>query len=117
MINDGGPAFPRPDRLRPDGNGGYSIRGEHDGMTLRDWFAGQYIMGRANDARDTYAERARSAYRMADAMLAEREWGSEEWQVCDNCGCPNKKPRQPCPNNCDGLIAERERNAETRQDG
>ena len=45
------------------------------GMTLRDWFAGQYLMGITADskaygiAREKVAE---LAYKMADAMLKER---------------------------------------------
>ncbi len=45
------------------------------GMTLRDWFAGQWLAGRA--AKKTTAiwaagEMADAAYKHADAMLAER---------------------------------------------
>lgn len=77
-INDGGPAFPcmvfsGDDHNSPE----YS-----NGMTLRDWFAGQALAGlnasmsadgypTENDA-DAYAE---CAYRQADAMLAERAKG------------------------------------------
>lgn len=65
MSKDGGSAFPlsRPDWFE-------------DGMTLRDWFAGQSIAGLNpgkfidNGAITKYAQ---SAYRLADAMLAERE--------------------------------------------
>ena len=60
---DGGPAFPIPHI--------YS----HGGMSLRDWFAAQYLAGimanntMVGDPKDF----ARFAYRFADAMLAERE--------------------------------------------
>lgn len=37
-INDGGPAFPREAYVNPHG---VEIRIGSDGMTLRDWFAGQ----------------------------------------------------------------------------
>lgn len=49
---------------------------EYNGMTLRDWFAGQALMGMltspANDSvpMPRYAS---AAYEIADAMLAERE--------------------------------------------
>lgn len=81
-INDGGPAFPHivrhhsPDIL------------EHittDGMSLRDWFAGQALVGMLagqwNVAPNAFApqrlpantsELVSNAYAVADAMLAER---------------------------------------------
>lgn len=45
------------------------------GMTLRDWFAGQALAGAlADSSRDLYAyEYAESAYEYADAMLKARE--------------------------------------------
>lgn len=74
MKKNGGPAFPRA------GNGGH-------GMTLRDYFAGQVVVGLFSDGmtmvavtkraseegvtdHDVYA---RIAYNVADAMLAVRE--------------------------------------------
>lgn len=52
------------------------ILGHHEGMTLRDWFAGQalaigYAMG------EPPHETAQQAYSYADAMLAERSKGDE----------------------------------------
>ena len=72
---DGGPAFPRP---------GTDCGPDQDGMSLRDWFAGQALTGiKANDElchicsdvpSMTQAEAvARMAYADADAMLAARE--------------------------------------------
>ena len=60
----GGPAFPEScgDQIIP-------------GMTLRDWYAGQALEGFCQDpASDdaTVEEIAHAAYRIADAMLAER---------------------------------------------
>jgi hypothetical protein len=54
------PAFP---------NGGFAA-----GLTLRDYFAGQAIVGRLADGTDRdYASVAEEAYFYADAMLAARE--------------------------------------------
>jgi hypothetical protein len=63
-INDGGPAFPFQD--------GY---GRVSGMTLRDWFASQALVGLiADPSRDgSTDDRARYAYAYADAMLRARE--------------------------------------------
>jgi hypothetical protein len=76
--NDGGPAFPNE----------YAASG-HNGMSLRDWFAGQVMNGFACDTYDTslklqpeetkemvrkrYWETVvKTSYEIADAMLAER---------------------------------------------
>lgn len=69
--NDGGPAFPQP----------YSPIGTTGGMSLRDWFAGRAmdaaLHGASAPSEDAlgplFNEIARLAYKMADAMLAERE--------------------------------------------
>lgn len=85
---DGGPAFPRPaseftkNGSLADGNDAVPSQG---GMTLRDWFAGQFLAGldlvmiEHRDDPDfekptqyTIEEKARLAYQAADAMLAER---------------------------------------------
>lgn len=62
------PAFPRDERFLG-----------HNGMSLRDWFAGQALSGcMAAEASDViYEDRgvANRAYRVADAMLGEREKG------------------------------------------
>lgn len=69
-MKDGGPAFP-------------DIRGlGANGMTLRDYFAAKAMEGQI--ARDEEAAGARIkdiseyAYRIADAMLAERDKGRVE---------------------------------------
>lgn len=63
QTNDGGPAFPVP-RDAPV-----------DGMSLRDWFAGQALAGMLADASrsgsvEHYVD---DAYSIADSMLAERQ--------------------------------------------
>ena len=63
-IDDGGPAFPVDRAAR-----------KHDGMSLRDWFAGMAMNGLLSDPRyeGTHEQAAEYSYRMADAMLAERK--------------------------------------------
>ncbi|HYE29951.1 MAG TPA: hypothetical protein VEH27_00855 [Methylomirabilota bacterium] len=41
-------------------------------MTLRDWFAGAALASIRDDSHNTYASVAEAAYKIADAMLAER---------------------------------------------
>jgi hypothetical protein len=77
MINipkDGGPAFPRP------ASEAYPKYGQQDGMTLRDWFAGQALAGiLINYTTQKFGVKdsdvAQHAYIFADAMLAERAKG------------------------------------------
>lgn len=60
----GGPAFPRPS---------YGPNEPADGMTLRDYLAAQAMNGMmANHWNKNYSDWAREAYKLADAMLAER---------------------------------------------
>lgn len=77
-IDDGGPAFSSPTKEFEDG---------WDGMSLRDWFAGQALAGNlsAENMGVGWIERLRSpdnarlmadrAYQMADAMLSARKAG------------------------------------------
>ena len=74
MSNDktGGSAFPMAD----------APFAYQDGMTLRDYFAGQWICGKLDCSGIQGQLRvrrraARMAYRFADAMIAEREKGGE----------------------------------------
>ena len=69
-IKDGGPAFPR----------NYDADG-HNGMTLRDYFAAKALPAYLSHVSDggaailsrCYAEAAKEAYEIADAMLDARE--------------------------------------------
>ena len=64
-MNDGGSAFP----VTGD-------RGAIDGMSLLDWFAGQALAEMAHpDVGCVPAKTAEAAYKVAAAMLAEREKG------------------------------------------
>jgi hypothetical protein len=69
-----GPAFPCPPPI-VNGNGDF-IYGESSGMTLRDWFAGRAITGILSCETETFGYpltiSARTAYEIADAMLAAR---------------------------------------------
>lgn len=63
-INDGGPAFP---------NLGYNADKNYNGMSLRDWFAGQALANRYTYDIDGRPDNvAAFAYQVADAMLAAR---------------------------------------------
>ena len=63
QTNNGGPAFPVP-RDAPV-----------DGMSLRDYFAGQALAGMlaCSYMNSSKADLSREAYRFADRMLAERQ--------------------------------------------
>lgn len=62
-MDPDGPAFPCTDENRRE-----------DGMSLRDYFAGQWLIGASQYWARTAPEKlATEAYAMADAMLAERK--------------------------------------------
>jgi hypothetical protein len=66
-MNDGGPAFPVPNYVNVDGD---TFESKPSGMSLRDWFAGQALVGLLSAG---YGETApHVAYDMADRMLEER---------------------------------------------
>ena len=63
--NDGGPAFP-----------GDVMSQTHEGMSLRDWFAGQALVSMTDlvaDNETSWPNIAKYCYNAADTMLAERE--------------------------------------------
>lgn len=68
--NNGGPAFPEP--FLPVGFEGFSLK-VHSGMSLRDWFAGQFLTTIEITGMADGEEIATACYKMADAMLAARE--------------------------------------------
>ena len=79
-TGDGGPAFPcaaSPEQVNRNGDVyRYGVDAQ-SGMTLRDWFAGQALMGdHAQNGcaltDEKCADVAANCYAMADAMLAER---------------------------------------------
>lgn len=70
---DGGPAFPR----TGDEGGGWQ-----NGMSLRDWFAGQALAGYMASLREAVGDHvarvgAEESYRIADAMLMARKDNSD----------------------------------------
>jgi hypothetical protein len=73
---DGGPAFPRPaseytkNGTLLDGN---DAVGHQEGMSLRDYFAGQAMQALLVDCAGLFRDVARNAYECADAMLAARD--------------------------------------------
>ena len=75
-IKDGGPAFPR---SATKGTSGTIVREAQDGMTLRDYFAGQALGSIPLRAWDHVSDGrifdawAKASYATADAMLAARE--------------------------------------------
>lgn len=89
-VEDGGRAFPFHELSQEDAAAVGGVRGQYPGLSLRDWFAGQALAGfsatvSANGLKlmqpePTYPiERsyAVAAYRLADALLAERKRGGE----------------------------------------
>ena len=65
-TNDGGPAFPTVAR---DGN----WQPHHDGLSLRDYFAGQALAGMPWSYEISCKDQAKQCFQIADAMLAARE--------------------------------------------
>jgi hypothetical protein len=69
---DGGPAFPG----QSLDDQGFPSRPHAPGMSLRDWFAGQALVGflatPIGDGNPTAEDWARDSYAVADALIAER---------------------------------------------
>lgn len=66
----GGPAFPRPWVGSPQGD---EFDPGEDGMTLRDYFAGQALAGLAGSFGQMVVPCAELCYKIADAMLEARD--------------------------------------------
>ena len=85
MKNDGGPAFPSSwdGRVLSD-EACNQIGGWEQGMSLRDWFAGQALIGIMRGKTGMYENRfnpnddAKWCYELADAMLAARAKQEEQ---------------------------------------
>jgi hypothetical protein len=84
-IDEGGFAFPTSPIRGPNGR---VLDHGSDGMSLRDWFAGQALAGMLampsdtdsgnfhNNCGEPFVGAAGYAYRMADAMIAARKAGA-----------------------------------------
>ena len=77
-IDDGGPAFPTSTSIPSDCFGASASMVTQLGMSLRDWFAGMALSGMASQnehlyGAEPYQNMASTAYRIAGAMLADRE--------------------------------------------
>ena len=70
-IDDGGPAFPCIVQVEDNSGSHYE---EHYGLTMRDWFAGQVLVGILSGDQRFFSpsELATISYWAADAMLAAR---------------------------------------------
>jgi hypothetical protein len=62
-MKDGGPAFPC----------AQNVMKADEGMSLRDWFAGQALAGLVADQHTRIVNIPEVAWRLADAMLAARQ--------------------------------------------
>ncbi len=73
-TDTGGKAFPL--MINPDAEPGSTDLWCHQGMTLRDYFAGQALMGLLSQSVDCYAESmpacATDCYAYADAMIRKK---------------------------------------------
>lgn len=75
--DDGGPAFPVPNEYYPNGQIQYGF----NGMSLRDWFAGQALAGlcashgvlRVAGTKEPLINMTTAAYLYADAMIEARK--------------------------------------------
>ena len=65
MKNDGGPVH----QMQVKDKGVYVMQ---PGLTIRDWFAGQALIALSAKEYDLFSHLAIDAYKVADAMLAER---------------------------------------------
>lgn len=71
-IEDGGTAFPC---LRENDNPNMPLIAAEFGMSLRDWFAGQALVGTLAfpQFQGSFSDNAEDCYKWADAMIAARK--------------------------------------------
>ena len=76
MMEKTKPAFPRPASRAPSGH----VGGGQDGMTLREYYAGQALTGFLSNPQCDYqaSELARWVLRYADALLEELAKANQE---------------------------------------
>ena len=76
QYDNGGPAFPVQRAVASGQGGTVDLEGRQtaDGMSLRDWFAGQALCGLAAGITHSLSNdlMSKMSYELADAMLAER---------------------------------------------
>ena len=80
-INDGGPAFPSSPTCGPNGELYRPVDIGCEGMSLRDWFAGQATESDVMHWRNAVGigcTREMAKYAYADAMIAARKGGSND---------------------------------------
>ncbi len=82
-IENGGPAFPTADSETKVNESGYptvTVAASHQGMSLRDWFAGQAITGLTTRCltKDDWQRLPFTCYEVADAMIALRALSHKE---------------------------------------
>lgn len=73
MSTNNKSVFPTPELLKIDG----SNADEVSGITLRDYFAAKAMQSLIADEYQFFKDLAIDAYKMADAMLVERERGND----------------------------------------
>lgn len=77
-LDDGGSAFPRTGSFTSDGDKRFDSI-SLDGMSLRDWFAGQALPHLISGAIGMGPkQKCEQAYKYADAMLAARKKGTAD---------------------------------------
>ena len=73
VIDTGGPAFSGVKGFY-NAQGTFCMNGSHEGMTLRDWYAGKALTGRtAASIDETPEDCAKWCHKYADAMIAARK--------------------------------------------
>ena len=71
--NNGGPAYPSDHKMAVMTQNGKLETFGHDGMTLRDWFAGMALQGILAAGGSRIMPQSEMAFQLADEMLKARE--------------------------------------------